>query len=138
MKPTIFLAHLSSQPKHHFCILRKSALQTTILKHSLWIATKSTPSIKTAEVIYTSNGKQSNGFIAYDENRQGKTADCCSYSGMVGSDGICKIPCKTIGWARDILRLTPICLEMVKRLLIPMKPWLLPNLTIPILNLPNP
>jgi dienelactone hydrolase len=34
--------------------------------------TKSTPSIKTAEVIYTSNGKQSNGFIAYDENRKGK------------------------------------------------------------------
>lgn len=35
-------------------------------------STKSTPSIKTAEVIYTSNGKQSNGFIAYDENRKGK------------------------------------------------------------------
>jgi dienelactone hydrolase len=34
--------------------------------------TKSTPSIKTAEVIYTSNGKQSNGFIAFDENRKGK------------------------------------------------------------------
>ena len=30
-----------------------------------------TPSIKTAEVIYTVNGKQSNGFIAYDENRKG-------------------------------------------------------------------
>jgi dienelactone hydrolase len=35
-------------------------------------STKSTPSIKTAEVIYMSNGKQSNGFIAYDENRKGK------------------------------------------------------------------
>ena len=34
--------------------------------------TKSTPSIKTVEVTYTSNGKQSNGFIAYDENRKGK------------------------------------------------------------------
>jgi dienelactone hydrolase len=34
--------------------------------------TKSVPSIKTAEVIYTSNGKKSNGFIAYDENRKGK------------------------------------------------------------------
>jgi len=33
---------------------------------------KSTPSIKTAEVIYTSNGQQSNGFIAYDENKKGK------------------------------------------------------------------
>ena len=33
---------------------------------------KSTPSIKTEEVTYTSNGKQSNGFIAYDENRKGK------------------------------------------------------------------
>ena len=33
---------------------------------------KSGPSIKTAEVIYTSNGKQSNGYIAYDENRKGK------------------------------------------------------------------
>ncbi len=35
-------------------------------------STKSSPSIKTAEVIYMSNGKQSNGFIAYDENRKGK------------------------------------------------------------------
>jgi len=34
--------------------------------------TKSTASIKTAEVIYTSNGQQSNGFIAYDENKKGK------------------------------------------------------------------
>jgi dienelactone hydrolase len=34
--------------------------------------TKSTPSVKTAEVIYTSNGQQSNGFVAYDENRKGK------------------------------------------------------------------
>jgi dienelactone hydrolase len=33
---------------------------------------KATPSIKTADVIYTSNGIQSKGFIAYDENRQGK------------------------------------------------------------------
>jgi dienelactone hydrolase len=33
---------------------------------------KSTPSIKTEEVVYTSNGKQSNGFIAYDENRKEK------------------------------------------------------------------
>lgn len=33
---------------------------------------KKTPSIKTAEVIYTSNGKQSVGFIAYDETLKGK------------------------------------------------------------------
>ena len=33
---------------------------------------KSTPSIKVSEVVYTSNGKQSNGFIAYDENQKGK------------------------------------------------------------------
>ena len=33
---------------------------------------QSRPSIKTAEVLYTSNGKQSNGYIAYDENKKGK------------------------------------------------------------------
>jgi dienelactone hydrolase len=33
---------------------------------------KSSPSIKTSDVVYTSNGKQSNGFIAYDENLKGK------------------------------------------------------------------
>ncbi len=33
---------------------------------------KATPLVKTAEVLYTFNGKQSNGFIAYDENRKGK------------------------------------------------------------------
>jgi dienelactone hydrolase len=31
-----------------------------------------TPSIKTSDVIYTSNGKKSNGYIAYDENRKEK------------------------------------------------------------------
>jgi hypothetical protein len=30
------------------------------------------PSIKTEVVLYTSNGKQSKGYIAYDENRKGK------------------------------------------------------------------
>jgi dienelactone hydrolase len=35
-------------------------------------STKSSPSIKTGEVVYISNGKQSNGFIAYDENLKGK------------------------------------------------------------------
>jgi len=35
-------------------------------------STKPTPSIKTSEVVYTSNSKQSNGFIAYDENRKEK------------------------------------------------------------------
>lgn len=35
-------------------------------------SSKSTPSIKTADVVYTSNGKQCNGFIAYDENLKGK------------------------------------------------------------------
>ncbi len=33
---------------------------------------QSRSSIKTAEVLYTSNGKQSNGYIAYDENKKGK------------------------------------------------------------------
>jgi hypothetical protein len=33
---------------------------------------KTTPQIKTEEVNYTFNGKQSNGFIAYDENLKGK------------------------------------------------------------------
>src|SRR4051794_30998043 len=32
----------------------------------------STPSIKTDSVAYTFNGKQSKGYIAYDENRKGK------------------------------------------------------------------
>jgi dienelactone hydrolase len=35
-------------------------------------STNSTPSIKTDSVIYTSNGKQSKGYIAYDENKKGK------------------------------------------------------------------
>jgi dienelactone hydrolase len=35
-------------------------------------STKMTPSIKTDSVTYTLNGKQSKGFIAYDENRRGK------------------------------------------------------------------
>jgi dienelactone hydrolase len=30
------------------------------------------PSIKTESVVYTSNGKQSKGYIAYDENKKGK------------------------------------------------------------------
>jgi dienelactone hydrolase len=34
--------------------------------------TKSTTLIKTAVVLYTANGQESNGFIAYDENRKGK------------------------------------------------------------------
>jgi dienelactone hydrolase len=33
---------------------------------------KSSQSIKTSDVTYTFNGKQSNGFIAYDENQKGK------------------------------------------------------------------
>jgi len=35
-------------------------------------AKSAVPSIKTEEVTYTSNGHQSKGFVAYDENRQGK------------------------------------------------------------------
>ncbi len=34
--------------------------------------TKSIPKIKSEEVFYTSNGRQSKGFIAYDENEKGK------------------------------------------------------------------
>jgi dienelactone hydrolase len=35
-------------------------------------AKSAVPSIKSEEVTYTSNGHQSKGFVAYDENRQGK------------------------------------------------------------------
>ena len=35
-------------------------------------STKLTPSIKTDSVLYSSNGKQSKGYIAYDENKKGK------------------------------------------------------------------
>ena len=35
-------------------------------------STNSTPSIKTDSVVYTSNGKQSKGYIAFDENKKGK------------------------------------------------------------------
>jgi dienelactone hydrolase len=34
--------------------------------------TNSVPSIKTDSVLYSSNGKQSKGYIAYDENKKGK------------------------------------------------------------------
>jgi dienelactone hydrolase len=34
--------------------------------------TRSVPSIKTDSVLYSSNGKQSKGYIAYDENKKGK------------------------------------------------------------------
>ncbi|HET6999828.1 MAG TPA: dienelactone hydrolase family protein [Puia sp.] len=34
--------------------------------------TSSVPSIKTDSVLYSSNGKQSKGYIAYDENKKGK------------------------------------------------------------------
>jgi len=35
-------------------------------------STKLAPSIKTDSVLYTSNGKQSKGYVAYDENKKGK------------------------------------------------------------------
>jgi len=35
-------------------------------------STNSTPSIKTDSVVYISNGKQSKGYIAFDENKKGK------------------------------------------------------------------
>jgi dienelactone hydrolase len=35
-------------------------------------STNSMPSIKTDSVVYTSNGKQSKGYIAFDENKKGK------------------------------------------------------------------
>jgi len=35
-------------------------------------STNTTPSIKTDSVVYTSNGKESKGYIAYDENKKGK------------------------------------------------------------------
>ncbi len=45
---------------------------TTTSETQTMDSSKSAPSIKTADVVYTSNGKQSNGFIAYDENLKGK------------------------------------------------------------------
>ncbi len=55
-------------------ILASCGNQTTVneSKTPSMDSAKSSPSIKTVEVTYTSNGKQSNGFVAYDENRQGK------------------------------------------------------------------
>jgi dienelactone hydrolase len=35
-------------------------------------SSRQAPSIKTDSVVYTSNGKQSKGYIAYDENKKGK------------------------------------------------------------------
>jgi dienelactone hydrolase len=54
---------LSSCGNHHSENKEQSQVMDT---------TRSETAIKTAEVIYTSNGQQSNGYIAYDENRKGK------------------------------------------------------------------
>jgi dienelactone hydrolase len=54
---------LSSCGNHHTENTDQSLVRDT---------TRSGAAIKTAEVNYTSNGQQSNGYIAYDENRKGK------------------------------------------------------------------
>jgi dienelactone hydrolase len=54
---------LSSCGNHHSENTDRSQISDT---------TRSGVSIKSAEVTYTSNGQQSNGYIAYDENRKGK------------------------------------------------------------------
>jgi dienelactone hydrolase len=71
MKPIFFNAIFSAGLSIIFASCGNQSSNNTSQAQSMDTA-KSTSSIKTAEAIYTSNGKQSNGFIAYDENRKGK------------------------------------------------------------------
>jgi dienelactone hydrolase len=71
MKPTSFYAIITAVLSIIFASCGNQTSNNSSQTQSM-DTTKSTPSIKTAEVTYTSNGKQSNGFIAYDENRKGK------------------------------------------------------------------
>jgi len=49
-----------------------SSSNTDTAKTVAMDSTMSMPSIKTDSVLYSSNGKQSKGYIAYDENKKGK------------------------------------------------------------------
>jgi dienelactone hydrolase len=49
-----------------------SSTNTDTAKMAAADSTMSMPSIKTDSVLYSSNGKQSKGYIAYDENKKGK------------------------------------------------------------------
>ena len=49
-----------------------SSTNTDTAKTAAADSTMSMPSIKTDSVLYSSNGKQSKGYIAYDENKKGK------------------------------------------------------------------
>jgi dienelactone hydrolase len=71
MKPTSFSTIIAAGLSIIFASCGNQTSNNSSQKQAMDTA-KSTSSIKTAEVIYTSNGKQSKGFIAYDENRKGK------------------------------------------------------------------
>jgi dienelactone hydrolase len=51
---------------------QSTSTNTDTAKMAAVDSTQMTPSIKTDSVIYTFNGKQSKGYIAYDENKKGK------------------------------------------------------------------
>ena len=54
------------------CGNQQTTSNTDTAKTAAADTTSSVPSIKTDSVLYTSNGKQSKGYIAYDENKKGK------------------------------------------------------------------
>jgi dienelactone hydrolase len=54
------------------CGNQQTGSNTDTTKTAAADTTSSVPSIKTDSVLYSSNGKQSKGYIAYDENRKGK------------------------------------------------------------------
>ncbi len=60
----IVIASCGNQPS--------SSTNTDTAKMAAADSTMSMPSIKTDSVLYSSNGKQSKGYIAYDENKKGK------------------------------------------------------------------
>jgi dienelactone hydrolase len=72
MKSTFLISILSAIT----CIIMAScgnpASDSTTNQTPSMDTTTNVPSIKTAEVVYTANGQQCNGFIAYDDNRKGK------------------------------------------------------------------
>jgi len=54
------------------CGNQQTASNTDTAKTAATDTTSSVPSIKMDSVLYSSNGKQSRGFVAYDENKKGK------------------------------------------------------------------
>jgi dienelactone hydrolase len=54
------------------CSSQQTTSNTDTAKTASADTTQLAPSVKTDSVIYTSNGKQSKGYIAYDENKKGK------------------------------------------------------------------